>query len=269
MAGRRIADLGSFYSILDRLEQRLGGAKTLGDCSGRFPWPQRGVYFFFEGGENRNDSGIGPRVVRVGTHSLTSSSRTNLWTRLSQHRGQAGSGGGNHRGSIFRLIVGAALISRDQHACVSWGKDSSAAREIREQEIELERAVSAVIRAMPFLWLAIGDEPGAGSLRGYIERNAIALLSNFDRTPADTPSFGWLGHHSNRERVRKSGLWNSNHVDESSTRFSGLERLADDGAAHDRRDPMRRDQAGRCRILSGYAEQARSVCDEPFQGPAV
>jgi hypothetical protein len=229
MAEPRIADLGSFYSILDRLEQRLGGAKTLGDCSGRFPWPQRGVYFFFEGGENRNDSGIGPRVVRVGTHALTSSSRTNLWTRLSQHRGQAGSGGGNHRGSIFRLIVGAALISRDQHACVSWGKDSSAAREIREQEIELERAVSAVIRAMPFLWLAIGDEPGAGSLRGYIERNAIALLSNFDRTPADTPSFGWLGHHSNRERVRKSGLWNSNHVDESydPAFLKELERLAD------------------------------------------
>lgn len=229
MAEPRIADLRSFYSILGRLEQRIGGAKTLGDCTGRIPWPQRGVYFFFEGGEYRSDSGAGPRVVRVGTHALTSSSRTKLWTRLSQHRGQAGSGGGNHRGSIFRLIVGTALINRDQHACASWGKGSSAAREIREQEIELERAVSSVIRAMAFIWLAIDDESGAGSLRGYIERNAIALLSNFDRAPVDPPSSRWLGHHCNRQRVRKSGLWNSNHVDDSYDLafLKELERLTD------------------------------------------
>jgi hypothetical protein len=25
----------------------------------------------------------------------------------------------------------------------------------------------------------------------------------------------WLGHHSDRARVRKSGLWNQNHVEEA------------------------------------------------------
>ena len=35
--------------------------------------------------------------------------------------------------------------------------------------------------AMPFLWLAIDDGPGAESLRGHIERNAIALLSSFEK----------------------------------------------------------------------------------------
>jgi hypothetical protein len=229
MAEPRIADLRSFYCILNRLEQRLGGAKTLGDCSGRIPWPQRGVYFFFEGGEHRSDTGAGRRVVRVGTHALTSSSRTKLWTRLSQHRGQTGSGGGNHRGSIFRLIVGTALINRDQYACATWGKGSSVARDIRNQENDMERAVSAVIRDMPFLWLHVDDEPGAESLRGYIERNAIALLSNFDRTPIDPASSSWLGHYCNRERIRKSGLWNTNHVDESCepTFLKELERLTD------------------------------------------
>ena len=67
---------------------------------------------------------------------------------------------------------------------------------------------------MPFLWLAIDDEPGAESLRGYIERNAIALLSNFGKEAIDRSSSGWLRRSCNRERVRKSGLWNSNHVDE-------------------------------------------------------
>lgn len=63
--------------------------------------------------------------------------------------------------------------------------------------------------------LPVEDEPGPGSLRGYIERNAIALLSNLDRPPLDRPSVGWLGHHSASEEVRGSGLWNVNHVNET------------------------------------------------------
>ena len=82
-------------------------------------------------------------------------------------------------------------------------------------EKTLECEVSQVICAMPFLWLTIEDEPGAQSLRGYIERNAIALLSNFEKEPLDPPSADWLGHSCNRELVRKSGLWNQNHVDEA------------------------------------------------------
>jgi hypothetical protein len=74
--------------------------------------------------------------------------------------------------------------------------------------------VSAVIGQMSFVWLAIDDEPVAQSLRGYIERNSIALLSNFDKEPLDPPSTDWLGGNCSRERVRRSGLWNSNHVDE-------------------------------------------------------
>ena len=68
---------------------------------------------------------------------------------------------------------------------------------------------------MPFIWLEIDDKPGPESLRGYIERNAIALLSNFYRgsNPIDPPSESWLGHWAKSEKVRNSGLWNANHVD--------------------------------------------------------
>jgi hypothetical protein len=167
-----------------------------------------------EGGEMRSDSGVGPRIVRVGTHALKAGSTTRLWTRLSQHRGQASNGGGNHRGSIFRLIVGSALTARDGRACATWGIGTSANSEIRSSEISLERQVSRYIGMMPFVWIDIDDEPGAESLRGYIERNAIALLSNYDKEPIDSPSADWLGHYCDREKVRKSGLWNSNHVDD-------------------------------------------------------
>ena len=214
MATERDLHLKRFYQLLSDLEQQIGGTRKLVDCVGRMDWPQRGIYFFREPGENRSDTGLGPRIVRVGTHALKAGSSTKLWTRLSRHRGQAKSGGGNHRGSIFRLIVGAALIERDSLEFPTWDNGSSAPREIKQREESLEIVVSKVIGEMPFLWLAINDEPGPDSMRGYIERNAIAILSNFRKEPLDPPSGNWLGHCCNRERVKASGLWNQNHVDE-------------------------------------------------------
>ncbi|MCD2183949.1 hypothetical protein LQK81_17955 [Rhizobium sp. GN54] len=155
------------------------------------------------------------RIVRVGTHALKDSSGTMLWTRLSQHKGRVSSGGGNHRGSIFRLIVGTAILNRDNIDHPTWGQGNNAPKTIRAEEIPLERQVSNVLGAMQFLCLSVPDAPGPNSLRGHIERNAIALLSNFGREPLDPPSTGWLGRHCDRERICRSGLWNSNHVDES------------------------------------------------------
>ena len=211
---KRLDDLRRFYHLLGVLEKGIGGARTLSECNGRLSWPRRGVYFFMEHSEERHDSGTGCRIVRVGTHALAQGSRTKLWSRLSQHRGQATSGGGNHRGSIFRLIVGTALMARDGSQFPTWGKGSTAPTAIRAEETHLECEVSKVVGAMPILWLAIDDEAGKESLRGYIERNSIALLSNYRRPLLDSASQTWLGRHCGRERVRESGLWNSNHVDE-------------------------------------------------------
>ena len=119
--GRRLDDLIRLYSILDHLERRIGGRRLLASSDGRSGWPTRGVYFFMEDGECRTDSGEGLRIVRVGTHALTSSSRTTLWKRLSQHKGQNVSGGGNHRGSIFRLLVGSTLFKAPGAACPTLG----------------------------------------------------------------------------------------------------------------------------------------------------
>lgn len=213
---QRRRDIIRFYGLLDLLEEKVGGRRRLRDCSGRMTWPRRGVYFFLEEGEFRSDTGKGERVVRVGTHALQESSSTTLWRRLSQHRGTVRTGGGNHRGSIFRLIVGTALAGKEGGTSVSaWGQGSTADPATRADEQLHERRVSAVIAAMPFLWLEVNDEPGPKSLRGIIERSAIALLSNFERPTLDPASPRWLGHFSDRKRVRGSGLWNQNHVDEA------------------------------------------------------
>jgi hypothetical protein len=209
----RLADLSRFYDVLGELEQKLQGMRGLSECKGSKEWPGRGVYFFFEKDQHRSDTGSGNRVVRVGTHALKAGSRTTLWKRLYQHKGQK-NGNGNHRGSIFRLLVGTALINSKELDFPDWGKGNSAPKVIREQEQSLERQVSDFIGNMLILYLPVNDEPGRESLRGYIERNAIAMLSNYNRAAIDSTGVNWLGYQCDREKVRKSGLWNQNHVDE-------------------------------------------------------
>ncbi|MEX2375937.1 MAG: hypothetical protein WD942_10205 [Dehalococcoidia bacterium] len=211
----RLADIQRFYDLLDELALRTGGPRSLSECTGRLEWPHRGVYFFFEPGELRSDSGNGPRMVRVGTHALKTGSRTSLWNRLSQHRGSKSTGSGNHRGSIFRLLIGAALIERGSLDLPTWGVGSSAPREVREPEKALEIEVSRTLGAMNVLWLPVDDEPGAASFRGIVERNAIALLSNASGSPLDASSDQWLGLDCPRTLVGSSGLWNQNHVNET------------------------------------------------------
>ena len=117
---------------------------------------------------------------------------------------------------MFRKRVGEALIERhglhDEYP--HWGEGSSADRDRRLAEHDHEQRVSDSIRDLPFLWISVDDEPGPESDRAYIERNAIALVSHLEKEPLDSRSEGWLGKHSPRKEIRKSGLWNINHVEE-------------------------------------------------------
>ncbi|MBC7084042.1 MAG: hypothetical protein H5T95_11245 [Firmicutes bacterium] len=249
----RARDLDRFYEVLARLQSKLGGCRCLGACGGRggdgWRWPLQGVYFFFEPGEMRED-GRTPRVVRVGTHAVSEGSKTTLWQRLSRHKGHERgkyAGGGNHRGSVFRLHVGAALLAAADCAAddtgdrarvravvgdpvrawareydrdylrevrATWGKGSSADQRTRDLEHPLECQVSAYIRRMPFLWVAVPGPAGTSSPRSIIESNAVALLSNRHKPPIDPPSPNWLGLHAARAEIRESGLWNVNYVDQ-------------------------------------------------------
>ncbi len=209
--GGRRSDADAFYRILDQLAAKLGGPRCLRDCTGRSGCPPQGLYFFYEDGENRADGS--PRVVRIGTHALTETSKATLWGRLRQHRGQLtgrNPGGGNHRASVFRRHVGAALIQRDglpDDLLSSWLDRHRPPSERVSQEADIEREVSHHLRAMPFLWLSVPGQAG----RGYLERNSIALLSCLTGGP-DLPRTSWLGHYAERAEIRRSGLWNVRHV---------------------------------------------------------
>jgi hypothetical protein len=206
-------DLARFYELIDSLNSCPGQGSRLSECSGgSCAWPKRGVYFFFEPGELRALTDL-PRVVRVGTHAVGARAKSSLWGRLRAHRGGR-SGGGNHRGSIFRLHVGAALLNVERQTLTTWGVGGSATREIKNNEAAHERRVSDYLGRMRVCSISVPDDPGPGSHRAVIERNAIALLSN-KLEPLEPPSSDWLGRHSPRAEIRASGLWNLNYVDDS------------------------------------------------------
>jgi hypothetical protein len=207
-AGR--ARSGEFYQLLAELASLEGGARRLRDCRAD-DFPSGGVYFFFEDGEVRGDGSS--RVIRVGTHALTATSKATLWDRLRQHRGHLAGrnpGSGNHRASVFRRHIGAALIQRDgqpPELLASWLDRNGPHPGRASQETAVEMAVSRLIGAMPVLWLSVP----APSTRGYLERNSIALTSQL-AVGEDPPSLGWLGHHAIPSQIRQSGLWNVEHV---------------------------------------------------------
>lgn len=172
--------------------------------------PRSGVYFFFDDSEGASIWHPFGRLVRVGTHAVSTGSKATLWQRLRTHRG-ADDGRGNHRASIFRLHVGRALIRDGLLDVSSWGEGQAASASIIHQELELERAVSRHIGELRVMTIAVADAPGPQSDRAYIEQCSIGLLTGV-RSPVAPPSRSWLGLSSDRSTIRESGLWNVNHV---------------------------------------------------------
>lgn len=197
------------YVLVGQMGSRFG-MRRLGDCSGRLAWPKRGVYFFLDPAEPSPVPYLPGRLVRVGTHALKVGSASTLWGRLAQHRGQ-GNGSGNHRGSIFRKHVGSSLIARGGLELTTWGVGSSASREARAAERGLEEHVTSYLADLLVTYVPILDEPGPDSLRGFIERNAIGVLSN-GTVPGFEASDRWLGRYAPSNAVRESGLWNVRHI---------------------------------------------------------
>jgi hypothetical protein len=172
----------------------LYGLVPLGECTGARPWHTRGVYFFFDPEEPSEFAPSIGRIVRVGTHGLNSGSSSTLWGRLRHHRGHS-DGSGNHRGSVFRKHVGSALLARDGTKHATWGIRSSASREVRASETEIEKRVSEYLGRLLVTYVPVPDEPGPGSMRGYVEINSIGTLT-VERNRWSRPTAGWLGHYS-------------------------------------------------------------------------
>jgi hypothetical protein len=180
------------------------------------------VYFFFEPGEKRATRDT-QRIVRIGSHSGQASS---IESRVvGEHSIDWGR-------SVFRRHVGTALIRKGEF-------DSAIDREERERWASLwfsrvgkwpahtdpdllhptlhalHPIVTRTIGSMTLVWVEILDR----NARLELENQCIKLLSNYlrDEAAIDPPSDGWLGRHALSEKVRRSGLWNVQHVKEPHT----------------------------------------------------
>ncbi len=215
----RLSDLDRFYGLLARLAATGSGAAKLEGCTSTSV-PSHGVYFFWQSGENRMTAPFDGRIVRIGTHAVSEGSKATLWNRLRTHRGGK-DGSGNHRGSIFRLHVGQALLRKTEREAElpSWGIGQSAPAHVRKAEAEMEREVSQIIRDMPVLWINVSDRASPDSDRAYLERNLIALVAGATG-PVDLPTTNWLGNWSSRDAIPTSGLWNVNYVQDSYDPFA-------------------------------------------------
>jgi len=204
------AMLNSTYDIIESLARNTGLTR-LRDLP-KLDMPESGVYLFFDERETRLKDMTKLRIVRVGTHGVAEGSKASLRHRMRTHFGTM-SGEGNHRSSIFRLHVGRSLITTKLvPAVASWGTQTLD-RQAMVAEREIEQAVSNYLGNLLVLLIAVPGPSSKRNDRAYVEQNLISLLSNACR-PLDPPSCVWLGLNSDKQEIRKSGLWNVNHVNQ-------------------------------------------------------
>ncbi len=174
-----------------------------------------GPYFFYEDGETSEHAADG-RVVRVGNHPR---SVGRLVQRLRNHYS------GRKNGSVFRKFLGGALLrSRDPNSpCLApspgkghWEHQDDKACELCKP---LEEEVSQLLRSsFRFCCVEVVDQT---------ERNELesVLIATIAACPVCGPSAAWLGRHAYSEKVRSSGLWNSDDVGGPTITAHQLERF--------------------------------------------
>ncbi|MCG7864769.1 MAG: hypothetical protein JAY74_00195 [Candidatus Thiodiazotropha taylori] len=208
-ASYRIRDLEALYNEIRK--QRVAGKTFLLKNLSKQKLPNKGVYIFLDP-EEKNTFDGSSRIVRVGTHAVSHNSKSTLRNRLRNHLGNE-NGAGNHRGSIFRLHVGRALIERDglQQQYTSWGEGQHAAAKIRSKELSHELNVSQYIGNLEVFIFDIDDVSSKHSMRASVESQLIALYSE-NLIPIESASKQWLGNWSPMKLIKQSLLWNLKDV---------------------------------------------------------
>lgn len=174
-----------------------------------------GLYFFYEQGEV-SDHGPNGRIVRVGNHPR---SRGGLVSRLKMHYS------GNKNSSVFRKFLGGALLRRANPAdpCLSpapgkghWENgNAKACPRCRPTEARVSELLPQRLR-FRCVWVPDTTE------RNGLEALLVATLA---ACGVCRPSSLWLGLYAYSEKVRASGLWNSQYVGDAMIDQSNLARF--------------------------------------------
>ena len=209
----RSTDIELFYQLLGRIKWHVSKPFRLADVRNLNNLPQSGVEFYFEDGEYRFQSNNCNRVVRVGYSESTPK-------RLTSHNKT-----NNSRFSVFRNHLSVTLAHRDFNLEMpELGTIRKRAEWVKENCPEIEPKINKHIKKLKVLILEVEN---SDDLK-YIRKNAIRLLSNFNKQKIIDPcSDDWLGKFHYDKKVKQSHLWNCRLVkgDHDSNFCSTLESL--------------------------------------------
>lgn len=164
---------------------------------------KNGVYILFEKNEFGHN---GDRIVRIGSHT----GNDNLVKRLEEHFLKE-----NKDRSIFRKNIGRALLNKNSDSYLDmWDIDLTSKKARTEyqpfikrdyQEL-IEKQVSDYIRDnFTFSVIEVLDKDERISL----EKRLIEIVSSCNEC---YPSNNWLGKSSPVDKIRLSGLWQTQYV---------------------------------------------------------
>lgn len=211
-SGTRVDPLqacGRMHELIRRLEPFTSPASVTA---------KDGLYFFYEQGETSDDAPDG-RIVRVGNHPRAEGG---LRTRLDNHYRRSV---GAKNGSVFRRYIGGALLRRDdpQSPCLlpapgmgHWERQHEPACP-RCAPYE-SRVTEYIVQAVRFRVLPITNREE----RNRFEARLVATIAACEIC---RPSAAWLGRFAYSEKVRESGLWNSEFVGGEPLTAEDLSRL--------------------------------------------
>ena len=165
--------------------------------------PKNGIYIIFENGETVQGMA---RIVRVGTHT----GNNQLRSRLKQHFINK-----NKNRSIFRKNIGRCFLAQENPEYLPiWelditprpGREEKLKKIAKDYENNLEEKISEYIQNN--LSFCVFEAPTKDD-RLYWESKIISTLAKSSETkPSDT----WLGNHSTKLKIRQSGLWQVNSL---------------------------------------------------------
>ncbi len=183
--------------------------------------PHNGIYFFYEDEEIWGHGDNHPRIVRIGTHK-----DNNFQSRISSHFllnenkmnfDQMKSPPKDR--SIFRKNIGRAILNKDKDKYLDiWEKDFTPRieREMHghlrdiEKEMKIETEITTLLREKFSFKFVIIDSQEERMGSGGLESSLIGTVA---RCGLCKPSENWLGRHSPKTEIARSGLWLSQHLD--------------------------------------------------------
>ena len=182
--------------------------------------PRNGIYFFYERGETWGHDGNKPRIIRIGTHKSN-----NFRSRIKEHFLLDNKGmnfdpmkPAPKDRSVFRKNIGRALLrKRNSNYLRMWNIDFTPRRNREryghlrdiEHEKEIERDITRILRnRFTFRFIIVENETRRIGSRGLESR----LIGTVSRCPLCKPTNNWLGDFSPKVKIRKSGLWQIQHL---------------------------------------------------------